>query len=823
MRVRNTERTAFGSHLYGLRREGFVIIAQDTTANVMKPRVPVCGELRWAPINTWVHTARRSSNTHMNEPLQFQPLAAYIPAPRRKRRVVGRVMVAGLSLLLCVGTFRMWSFVDDMATALPAIPANPAASARTGSVILAADGTEIGRVFSTRQEWIPLDDMSPWLVKALVATEDHRFRDHGGVDWWRLAGAAWHSAWGDPEGASTIPMQLARGAFPTIGNRPLVERKVQEMIMARRLVAHMDRNDILEWYLNTAAFGYSTFGAEAVAERFFSTNAASLDLPQSAMLVAMLKSASWYNPFRNPDRVRQRRSVVLQRMVDTGVISMSEARKAAATPLGLVPSTQDPADSPAPHYVDYVRAFVEDWAARAGYDPDTDGLVIHTGLDLEAQAMAARAANRQAAELQSVVDREWGIPSGARDRLVSVGFSERFWRSRSDQFEQQARRSSRFASMTGTPGASASSVLAQLRGDVVFADSLMLEITRLEAGLVALEPGTGIVKAWVGGLDYRRDQFDKVGMARRQPGSTFKAFVYASALKAGLSPYYMVQDRIRTFETPGRNPYWTPTNSGGGASGRNYTMRAGLIWSKNTVAAHLMSRVGPLRVMRTAEAMGVHSPLLPVPSLALGTSEVTLLEMTSAYGTLASSGAQRDPVVVTRITDRSGRVLADFWQPPSQAIPAQHAYTLLDMMRGVVDQGTGSGIRTRFGVRGDIAGKTGTTQNNADGWFLLMHPDLVTGAWVGFNDQRISFRSNYWGQGGHNALLLVGDFMRQATRNDTPTGRRLLSTAARFRPPPGYIVPRAPVYSDPEPTPTDAPPALTAPIVSVPLLPVAGQ
>ncbi|MEQ9104988.1 MAG: transglycosylase domain-containing protein [Rhodothermales bacterium] len=662
-----------------------------------------------------------------------------------------------------------WRFVSRMQAALPAIPAHPAAAAPMGSRVLAADGTEIGRIFRVRQTWIPLDAMSPNVIDALLATEDHRFFEHGGVDIVRLAGAAWYTMLGDPQGASTVPMQLARGAFPSIAEGSIWERKTQEMLMARRLVREMPREAILEWYLNTVPFGYNTYGIEAAAERFFSMHAADLSVAQSALLVGMLKGTSRYDPFKRPSRALDRRATVIGRMFDDGRLTLAEARRATAEPLALIPSTEDPATSPAPHFLAYVKAFVE----FQGLDAETDGLTIHTTLDLDMQAVAVGAAERQAARLQRVVNREWSPEE------------------------------------------------------------------RLSVGMVALEPGTAFVRAWVGDLDWRVDQYDKVGSALRQPGSTFKPFLYAAALEAGFSPWYMVQDRVRTFNVPGRGNVWTPTNSGGGASGRVYTLRDGLVWSKNTVAAHVMSRLGPARVAATAERMGIASPLLPVPSLALGTSEVTLLELTGAYGTIASGGVQRDPIVVTHVTDRNGRTVASFAAPSfsadapgtaqaqaaagaTQALEPDIAYTLLDMMRGVVDQGTGSLIRTEFGVRGDLAGKTGTTQNNADGWFVLMHPDLVVGAWVGFNDPATTFRSNYWGQGGHNALLLVGDFMRIATRagsnSGTGSSSPLVNPRARFLAPPGYRAPAPPVYNTPTPPDSPASPAATEsePVAQIP-------
>ena len=274
-----------------------------------------------------------------------------------------------------------------------------------------------------------------------------------------------------------------------------------------------------------------------------------------------------------------------------------------------------------------------------------------------------------------------------------------------------------------------------------------------------------------------------MALARRQPGSTFKPFVYAAALERGYSPDDQRADIVRTYETSGPDKTWTPTNADGEASGDTLTLREGLIFSKNTITAQLIDEMGPAWVAQTARRMGIRSPLDEVPSLALGTSEVTLLELVAAYTPLATNGWHRAPLVITRIEDRHGRPIASFAPKAREAISSQTAYSILEMMRAVVDEGTGVRIRTQFGIKADVAGKTGTTQNNADGWFVLLHPRLAMGAWVGFNDRQVTFRSNFWGQGGHNALYVVGDFFRRLLADS------LYRTDTRFTPPPGYPPP----------------------------------
>jgi len=301
--------------------------------------------------------------------------------------------------------------------------------------------------------------------------------------------------------------------------------------------------------------------------------------------------------------------------------------------------------------------------------------------------------------------------------------------------------------------------VVQLTANQAFVDSLKTAKQRLEAGFVALDPQTGYVKAWVGGRDLATDWFDHVDKAARQPGSTFKPFVYTAAIDNGWSPYYtLLDDSLHYVDVAGN--VWSPGNTSG-MSGQMLTLREGLAQSKNTITARLMLEVGPQEVAFIARRMGIKSPLDEVMALALGTSDVTLLELATAYSTLANGGLRYEPTAVTRIEDRAGNVLYEASTAPNEALSEQTAYTMVDMLRGVITEGTGQRIRGQFGLTGyDLAGKTGTTQESADGWFMMMHPDLVMGSWVGFNDRRFTFRTDWWGQGAHTALLIVGDYFR---------------------------------------------------------------
>ncbi|HET6827396.1 MAG TPA: penicillin-binding transpeptidase domain-containing protein, partial [Ramlibacter sp.] len=417
--------------------------------------------------------------------------------------------------------------------------------------------------------------------------------------------------------------------------------------------------------------------------------------------IGMLKGTSYYNPVLNPERALQRRNVVIQQMVKHGKLDARRAQLLAKQPLRLDFERQDEALGPAPHLAQHVRKWLIAWADRRGYDIYSDGLVVRTTLHSRLQKAANQAVARQMAQLQATADRQ--RPRG-QERML------------------------------------------------------------LQAGFLALDPRNGHVRAWVGSTDFAQDQFDHVHQARRQPGSTFKPFVYAAAFERGFTPESTFIDQPVAIREGG-GPVWTPSDPEP-PSGLPVTLRDGLAYSRNRITAQLMQQVGPARVAELAQALGVRDSRLElVPSLALGTSPVTLREMVAAYSSLANGGNYVEPVLITQVEDRHGTVLEAF--VPTAPVPVlarQQALQLVDVMRGVVDHGTGAAIRSRFGIQADVAGKTGTTQENTDGWFILMHPQLVGGAWVGYNDNRATMGDG-WGQGARSALPIVGDVFQQSVRN----------------------------------------------------------
>jgi penicillin-binding protein 1A len=596
------------------------------------------------------------------------------------------------------------------------------------AVLLSSDGVVLAEYRRMNRRWVPLDKIAPGVIDALIATEDHRFYQHHGIDLRRTAAAVLSTLSGARQGGSTITQQLARNLYPEeIGRAPTITRKVKEAITALKIEAVYSKDEILETYLNTVPFLYNAFGIEMAARTYFDKSADRLDLLEGATLIGMLKGTSVYNPVLNPERAVQRRNVVLAQMARYGKLDADRLQALSKRPLRLDFERQVEPLGLAPHVAQHLRRWLIEWADRSGYDIYTDGLVIRTTLDAKLQKVANQAVAHQLSQLQPLADKRAG--KGQERQL-------------------------------------------------------------LQAGFLALDPRSGFVRAWVGSRDFAQEQFDHVNQARRQPGSTFKPFVYGAAFEAGFGPDTTYIDQPVAIRTG--SEVWSPTDPTP-PSDQPVSLRDGLVYSRNRITAQLMQEVGPQRVAQLARAMGIRqSKLEAVPSLALGTSPVTLREMVIAYASIANAGSYMEPVLVLRIERRDGELLEEFTRAqPQPALARPAALALVDVMRGVVDEGTGTAIRRRFGIQADVAGKTGTTQDNSDGWFILMHRQLVAGAWVGFNDNHVTMGE--WGAGARSALPIVGEVFQQALRN------RWLDANAEFdipRPKP-KPKPRPPPQPDP--------------------------
>ena len=692
--------------------------------------------------------------------------------------------VKGLAALGALGLALLCMYAAILIPFTPSISDIQKAKIEQPSVLISSDGKRLATFKPMNRQWVSLNRISPHVINALIATEDHRFYQHYGIDLWRTATGVARTLIGDPEGGSTLTQQLARNLYPEeVGRKRTITRKIKETITAIKIEYAYTKRQILETYLNTIPFFYNAFGIEMAARTYFDKPAQKLTILESATLIAMLKGTSYYNPVLNPERALRRRNVVLSQMVKRGLLSQADFDRLKTRPIRLDFARQPEPLGPAPHLALHIRKWLIDWADRNGRDIYSDGLIVQTTIDSRLQAVANRAVSRQMEALQAVADVEWGTRS---ERLMSsnanayVDLRRRvqpfayFWKTKPGLIDMFIRESAAYRSALDS-GATPEAALAQLKSNREFMAKLRADKTRLQAGFVAIDPATGYIKAWVGSRDFQTDQFDHVAQARRQPGSTFKPFVYGAALEQGMSPDKRFIDRAVEIPLPD-GTVWRPSDLSP-PSGRSMTAREGLIYSKNTITAQVMQEIGPRKSAELALRMGVNQSMLDeVPSLALGTSPVTPLEMVTAYSTLAARGAYRQPIFVTRVTDKAGNVLARF-APETESRRVMSDKTvenLINMLRDAIDKGTGQAVRTRFGVRADVAGKTGTTQKNTDGWFILMHPRLVAGSWVGFNDSRVTMRSSYWGEGGHNALLLVGDFFQQTLAS------RLIEGGAEF-------------------------------------------
>ncbi|MEM1126902.1 MAG: transglycosylase domain-containing protein [Bacteroidota bacterium] len=777
---------------------------------------------------TWTHTDEEL-DAYFRDPQQRRPQGDERP-PRKNRlrrffdrqfadprKAQAAFVTAVLAGLASLGALLILTLLLFQSNDLPSLAQleNPDSQLELATVAYTSDGQELARYALENRSWVAYEDISPFVIQALVATEDQRFYSHWGMDLFRTFSAIGQTVLAklgvpgfDTQGGSTITQQLARNLFnEQIGRRQTVTRKLKEMVTAVQLERRYTKREIIEMYLNTVEFGNNAFGIEAASRTFFAVSADSLNVLQSATLVGMQKATTRYNPVRNPERSQQRRNVVLMLMANQGYITQEFYQTHRTEPVGASFNPISIRSDFAPHFAMYVRDWLEDWGAGAGYNIYEDGLVVFTTINADLQNLAEDAVEANMKGLQSVVDYEWSRPGNyylgqqteVYERQENYEPFSYFWSSRTDDVNAFIRESDPYRRLTGE-GASRAEALATLRSDEAFMDSLRAVKTRLEAGFVALDPSTGHIQAWVGGKDFNEDKFDKVALARRQPGSTFKPFVYTVAIDNGYSPYQTYKDSIFTYvregnrwrraragETVDETTSWTPGNSGG-VSGADVALQDCLAQSLNTCTSQLVVDVGASNVATYARRMGIESRLEETPSLALGTSDVTLLEMAEAYGTLANGGLHFDPVAVTRIEDRFGNVLYQDTPSPREVLSEESAYTVVDMMRKVITSGTGIRVRASYGLGDlDLAGKTGTTQNSADGWFVMMHPDLVMGAWVGFNDRRLTFRTNWWGQGAHNALFIVGDFARSVKRSDDVSfsNRRFPTPVTGYAPPVG--------------------------------------
>ena len=675
------------------------------------------------------------------------------------------------------------------------------------SVVKSRDGVVLDRYFTENRTYVSIDQISPNIVNALVATEDHRFYNHWGIDVKRLLGLPVYWLQGRFQGGSTISQQLARNLYKKIGREVSVTRKLREMLTAIQIEQNYTKREIIEMYLNTVEFANSTFGIESASQTHFNKPASDITVPEAAMLVGMLRATHAYNPRLFPERSKDRRNVVLRQMLRRDFISEETYENLSIEDVALnyQPPSQSGRDSR--YFGEFVRQKVVEWTEENGYDIYTDGLTIYTTIDSRMQRHAEQAVRENVNEFQQVFQEEWTSPDGE--------YMDEFWKEYPTFLREFMRETDRYKNGFSKYNTDQESVVfAELMADSAYVDSVKRARTRLQSSFVAIDPNNGSVLAWVGGLDYGKKQFDHVYQSRRQAGSTFKPFVYSIAVDNGYMPYHKFSKYPTSFiEQNGR--IWNPKDSSVPSGPEMVPLRVALARSLNNVTVRLLPEIAGApgtnrardlvpaarKIREMASDLGIDMSNVrgDYPSIALGTAQVSLLELVSAYTTFANQGVHIDPIAVTRIEDKEGNVLVEYFSEMKQeVISPETAYIMIDMMRGVIRGGdgyNGTGVRMRnvYNVQQDVAGKTGTTQNSSDNWFVAMMPHIVMGSWVGGQDNYVRFPTDdptSIGQGARTALPIVGTFINYA-KEDPETPCSYYS----FTPPPGFVMPEDP-HSD---------------------------
>ncbi len=720
------------------------------------------------------------------------------------RHILG---VFGGFMLICF-TFGL-IFFFYLAQGLPSIEELENPQTDIASFVVSRDGQVLDKYFTENRTYIRYQDISPNVVDALVATEDHRFYNHWGIDMYRTLAIPYHLMRGNPQGGSTISQQLARNLYRSIGREVSLTRKLREIITAIQIEQNYTKPEIIEMYLNTVEFSNSSFGIESASHTHFNKPASDLTVPESATLIGSLQAVSALNPRTRPERSVQRRNVVLSQMARHGFITADEFAQYRSTPIELDYNPPFRTGRESRYFGQFVRQQIQGWANQNGYDLYRDGLVIHTTIDSRMQRYAEEALKAQLEEHQQSFEEEWTTP-GSDENM------DKFWTQYPGFLDSFLEETERYDQYRREGQGNRAEILEMLKTDEAFVDSVKRARARLEAGFVAIDPSNGNILAWVGGSDYSSIQRDNVHQLRRQTGSTFKPFVYAVAIDNGYRPYHRFSKYpVNFFDVSGDR--WSPRDPVIPSGPEMITLREGIGRSLNNVTVRLLPelagapgtnrledlRPAGVKIADFARRMGMNkTPIATNPAIALGTAHASLLELTSAYTTFANMGVHIEPYAVTRIEDAEGNILQEFRSESQQeVISPETAYIMIDMMRGVIrgDQGwvgTGNRMNWMFNISQDIAGKTGTTQNSADNWFVAMMPHLVAGAWVGGEDRRIIFpQGTHVGQGARTALPIVGQFIQSCSNDpNVPWSRDA------FEQPQGFVMEQPPEERDSEPT-----------------------
>ncbi|MGB4774401.1 MAG: transglycosylase domain-containing protein, partial [Daejeonella sp.] len=634
--------------------------------------------------------------------------------------------------------------------------------------------------------------IAPGVVNALIATEDVRFLKHSGIDFRSVISSVISTAKGDKRGGSTITQQLAKNLYTTrnkksqgfIKHIPLLRTivfKFKEWITAYKLECNYTKEEILTLYLNTVPFGNNAYGIKIAAKRYFSKEPIQLNIDEAATLVGMLKGTTTYNPIRNPEKSLERRNTVLSQMEKYNFLSKDNYTKYSNKPLKLNPGELDEGSDGGSYLRSAVAKYLEKWCDENNYDLYTDGLKIYTTIDSKLQKYAEEAVNDQMKILQRRFEGIWknqnpwrtadgkeimDFPEKAAQRLPYYEFLKKKFNNNPDSINYYLNQPKKMTvfSWNGEKEVNYSTM-----------DSIKYYAKILNTGMMTLDPFNGHIKVWIGGIDHDHFEYDHVNQSKRQAGSTFKPFAYLTALEAGMSPCDKFTDKpVKiTYQDEGKTEYWEPKNATYSFSGREMSLRWAMGKSVNSITAQITEKVGWDNVVKYAHQCGIESYLKSVPSVSLGSNDVSVFEMVKAYGTFLNKGVKTDPVLVEKITDRDGNIVTEFKAKQERVISEEIAWLMIYMFRGGMEEPEGTSQALwewdLFKNNNQIGGKTGTSSDYVDGWYMGITKDLVTGVWVGCDERSVHFKTSQTGEGSKTALPIFAKFMEKVYR-DPSTG-----------------------------------------------------
>ena len=683
----------------------------------------------------------------------------------RYTRTFWKILVGGVAFvvvfLLCVriGLFGTLPSFDELE--------NP--QSNLASEILTDDNKVLGTYYKQNRSNVKYSELSPHLIHALVSTEDKRFYKHSGIDYSRTITTVFYTLMGNKQGGSTITQQLALNLFAERRERNTFKRimqKFQEWITAVRLERNYTKEEIIMMYFNTVDFGYkNTFGIKSGARTFFNTTPDKLTPEQSAVLVGILKGTYLYSPIKFPERSMSRRNLILSNMRNENFLTDAEFEEAKAKPLGLKLNISSHTDGLAPYFRAVLKEEIKKLISEgklatkadgSSYDLDRDGLKIYTSINYRMQQHAEDAQKEWMQTLQREFDKQWKRRDafrGDRAKLLETGMK------RSDRYRVLKNEGMSDADIKKAFNEKVPMTIFTWKGDVDTVmtplDSIKYNKLILRNSMMAMEPQTGEIKAWVGGINFEHYKYDQVKMGTRQVGSIAKPFTYAVAIDNGYSPCYTVPNHSQTYGN------WTPRGTVQG--GDPITIKNALKYSQNFATAFIINEVTASSVAALTKNMGITSNVPSYPSISFGAYEASVFDMVGAYSAFVNHGTWIEPTMVLRIEDKNGTVLYERAPNVRKVLNSESAYIMVDMLKGVVDGGTGSRLRRKEygGLTNPIGGKTGTTNDNSDAWFIGVTPQLVAGVWTGAEDRSISFSNMQYGQGAAAALPVYGLFMRK--------------------------------------------------------------